>query len=327
MKKSKIIVPALAMIGLSAVASVTGSVAWFTAQRTGRITTSDFVVTKIDGDLTLALTNGAGTSCTDDGASHSVGVVSGAKSKDVSFNPVSHQLYDARDNATTFVGIGNTTDYEHAQASHPYLLNGTTYYAFTWKVTISMSDTGLANSAMNVFFDYRPYDGTANVGSKMESSLQDNQTDQDKDTSKGFRIALISTSNTIVYAGLENAAELKAIGEVSTVLGEHAYGTSPVNSGFSYFAYDKYALGSVAAASATAKASYQVAKDSDAQNTQTARADYLGSLVNTNENTRTMDVWCVAWYEGTDSNVVNGATMEKVQASIGFYSTSYTVNA
>lgn len=324
MKKSKVIIPALAMIGLSSVASITGSVAWFTAQRTGRITTQDFVVTKIDGDLSLALTSGAGTSCTDSGLTHTVGVISGAKSKDVSFNPTSHQLYNARDNATAFETVGNTTDYSHEQASHPYLLTGTTYYAFTWKVTISMNDTGLATSAMNVFFDYRDYDSTTNVGSKMESSLQDGQTDQDKDTSKGFRIALISTNKTIVYAGLGTAAELKAIGEVESALAEHAYGTAPVNSGFSYFASDKYALGSVAAATATAKTSYQVAKDSDAQNTQTARPDYLGSLVNTNENTRTMDVWCVAWYEGTDSNVVNGATMEKVQASIGFYSTSYT---
>lgn len=324
MKKSKVIVPALAMIGLSSVASITGSVAWFTAQRTGRITTQDFVVTKVDGDLTLALTDGAGTSCTDSGLTHTVGVISGAKSKDVSFNPTSHQLYNAIDNATAFETIGNTSSYDDAQADHPYLLSGTTYYAFTWKVTISMNDTGLATSAMNVFFDYRTYDSVNNVGSKMEASLQDGQSDQDKDTSKGFRIALISTSKTIVYAGLGTAAELKAIGEVETVLAEHAYGTAPVNSGFSYFASDKYALGSVPAATATAKASYQVAKDSDAQGTQTAREDYLGSLVNTNATTRTMDVWCVAWYEGTDSNVVNGATMEKVQASIGFYSTSYT---
>ena len=325
MKKSKIIVPALAMIGLSAVASVTGSVAWFTAQRTGRITTQQFVVTKIDGDLNIALTEGAGTNI----SGTTVQIDSGAKSKDVSFDPKNHQLYNAVDNATSFVEVGGTNAYEHAKADHPYVLNGNIYYAFTWKVTISMNDTGYAGSGMNVFFDYRTYNAEANIGSKMEKAFQDGETgkkedgetDKDFNTSKGFRIAMISPSKTIIYAGLEDdESELKAISVVAEAKNTYAYGTSPINSGYSYFGADAYGLGSDAAADATAKTSYLPATDGEAD--QDDRADYLGTLTNTSASTRTMDVWCVAWYEGTDKNIVNGSAMEKVASSIGFYSTS-----
>ena len=46
MKKSKIIVPALAIITLSTAASITGTVAWFTANRTASVTVGDMAVVK-----------------------------------------------------------------------------------------------------------------------------------------------------------------------------------------------------------------------------------------------------------------------------------------
>ena len=46
MKKSRIIVPALALIALSTVASITGTVAWFTASRSVQINAGNFAITK-----------------------------------------------------------------------------------------------------------------------------------------------------------------------------------------------------------------------------------------------------------------------------------------
>ena len=48
MKKSRIIVPALAMLTLSVAASVTGTVAWFSASRTKTLTANNLAVLNKD---------------------------------------------------------------------------------------------------------------------------------------------------------------------------------------------------------------------------------------------------------------------------------------
>lgn len=58
MKKSRIIFPALAMLTLSVAASVTGTVAWFTASRTANMSLSNLAAINTAGDLTLTLTKG-----------------------------------------------------------------------------------------------------------------------------------------------------------------------------------------------------------------------------------------------------------------------------
>ena len=61
MKKSKIIVPALAVLLLSTAASVTGTVAWFTASRTYRLTAGDFAVVNTKDNLECVLEGLYGT--------------------------------------------------------------------------------------------------------------------------------------------------------------------------------------------------------------------------------------------------------------------------
>lgn len=58
MKKSRIIVPALAMLTLSVAASVTGTVAWFTASRQATIKASNLAAFNTEGNLALQLTAG-----------------------------------------------------------------------------------------------------------------------------------------------------------------------------------------------------------------------------------------------------------------------------
>ena len=59
MKKSKLIVPAaLAVMLLSTAASVTGTVAWFTANRAVEIGAGKFEVTSTDGSLAVTLADG-----------------------------------------------------------------------------------------------------------------------------------------------------------------------------------------------------------------------------------------------------------------------------
>ena len=64
MKKSRIIIPALAMIAFSVAASVTGAVAWFTASRTATISSGSYAVVKTSAELSAKVTGGIGTSVT-----------------------------------------------------------------------------------------------------------------------------------------------------------------------------------------------------------------------------------------------------------------------
>ena len=60
MKKSRIIIPALAMIAFSVAASIAGTVAWFTASRTAQINAGTYAVVKTSAELKCVLSNGVG---------------------------------------------------------------------------------------------------------------------------------------------------------------------------------------------------------------------------------------------------------------------------
>ena len=61
MKKSKVIVPALGILMLSTAASISGSVAWFTAVRNFSANVGNFAVVKTVGDLKCSFTGFVGT--------------------------------------------------------------------------------------------------------------------------------------------------------------------------------------------------------------------------------------------------------------------------
>ena len=65
MKKSKIIIPAAAILALSVGASVTGTVAWFTASRSVTLTANNVAAINAAGDLKVELAEGNGTKIED----------------------------------------------------------------------------------------------------------------------------------------------------------------------------------------------------------------------------------------------------------------------
>ena len=314
-KKSKIIVPALGLILLSTAASISGSVAWFTASRSATVNTGAFSVIKTDGNLAPTLSYGVGTVVDGTTINPLVDNTITAAIGDVSFNPATHQLYtDNGDGGISgYRTIGGTDIYDDQPATdgkgtHLYKINNTTYYAFTWKVTLTYT-WGADTSPLNVFFDYS--------GSSM-GSTDANTTDT------GLRIAMIA-SRTVVYAGLQTAANLKGVyGTAAATDPEDvatsamaAYGTTNLNStSFSYFASNGFAKGDTAAASI--KTSYS--KAIDGESGQNGREDYLGQITHSGASDH-IDIYCVAWYEGTDPNVVNNKTLDSVTSTLKFYAT------
>ena len=99
MKKSKIIVPALAILVLSTAASITGTVAWFTAQNTFNTQVGEFAVVRTNGDLRVVQTAGIGTSKSGD----DIVVASNSKLTDGSFDHTT-PTFIAPDRSGTKVG-------------------------------------------------------------------------------------------------------------------------------------------------------------------------------------------------------------------------------
>ena len=314
MKKTKVIVPALAMIGLSAVASVTGTVAWFTAQRTGQLSTGNFVVTKTDGDLLLDVDAGIGTEASKadeaDDYETVINAKASTKTTDASFNLSTRILYSNVEGADdAFVALGDANTYKGTTETS-YKYSNSIYYAYTWKVNLTLQDP-TDYSKMNVFFDYN--------GSTMTASKQSGTGDING-TALGFRIAILNDNSTkgIVFSKLEAASKFAC---VTGAAASSTYGNAATNTftnDFVYFGNDKAGFAN-SADQTTVSGGYAHAQDAAAGTDQTTRLDYLGTM---QSGSTTMTLTCIAWYEGTDENVANNKALEQVQSLVKFYSTN-----
>ena len=157
-KKSKIIVPALGLILLSTAASISGSVAWFTANRTATVTAGEFAVIKTGDDLKVVL--GAGVGTNDPGQGTSITTKTDYKLTDSSFN---HASYSGTilpiitpDTARANVAATNGA-VALASASEENLLRGAasgkTYSAFTWTIRFDIAFSASATKKQGLFLD------------------------------------------------------------------------------------------------------------------------------------------------------------------------------
>ncbi len=218
-KKSKIIVPALALITATTVASVTGTVAWFTASRAVTITGTKFQTTTLDSNLKVKVEtyHEAGTTGTNSTTPSDTGTVtvdglmthgsyaasklaSGGETETTAnlYTPLmdsdSVTGYESKGRAET---NGVTSDQSGTQNKvYPWKAGTKTvsststniWYGVAWKMTFSIDSevTGVTNTlhfdpASSVFTDSATGDGTK--------------------TASGLRIAFMTTSNYLVAAG------------------------------------------------------------------------------------------------------------------------------
>lgn len=305
MKKSKIIIPALGMLILSTAASVTGTVAWFTTVSSATANITSFAVRKLGGDLDYVVAAGTGTEKVTPSDPKSSIQLTGDNPAlcDASYDHVNNVLYKANSNATSFSSAGaesvSNWGVEGKDASNNDII---TYYAVTWTYTFTYTFGG-AGEAVNLYFDSQASEITPTTITAAAGS----QTEQ---TYKGFRIAFICGSRKVVWAGEQASGNCKYITSGTTI----SYpGGVPTYSGAGTYS-------NVNSDSATGDLldSTGVAIVAENSNGSAARADYLGQFT-TGTGNNVLTVKCVAWYEGTDPNVVNGSEMDRVAASLGFY--------
>ena len=230
-KKSKIVVPALALILLSTAASISGSVAWFTAARTATVKAGEFAVIRTGDDLDVEFAAVAGVQVhvpnTSDGIPEDTIQVKGNYNlTDASFD---HTKVDGtgpyvvkpnvpRTDVLGTTGIDDTLidNFETA------LSRGTNVYsAAIWTMTFSIEFSDSATDDVGLFLDLSSADtymhekvviknnGTIPAGlytdpkcTSAQTTAGTNETGEDaiyyrsvpEGTGKAFRIAFIPTA-------------------------------------------------------------------------------------------------------------------------------------
>ena len=283
-KKSSVIVPALARIAVTAAASVSGTVAWFTATRTVTGTMSNFQAEADGGELTIT-----------------TAALMGTKTSETSENQV---VVDGKLTHGSF-------DYENLYT--PVLLDE--------KVTVFTNKSGVAGKTPNAWLAYTKKDNT-NVwyGAAQKWTISYaavNSTD---------KIAVIIDQSTSGYnsadktaGGFEIDRRTTGTDGIKLVYGNDTYaghvtGTNKddVKGNFSTDTGLHYL---------TRSTGYKKLGDKQGEATYKDDGGYIATLSST---TSSVEVTCVAWYEGTDNAVVTTNLKDNpaITATFNFYSRS-----
>lgn len=313
MKKSKVLVPAMALLLFSTAASITGTVAWFTSTRTFETSTGDFEVAKLEGNLSCEATQLIGTSVTDNVISIATdGSVGATKAVlgDASFDHTQKKLYTDTDVVSTYELLDTMAATSPAENGFTGTVNnwkyntvGTTtyWYAVAWNLTFSYQFVAETTN-VNVFF---------NINASTMTPTQTVAHASGNDTAKGFRIAFLSNSSAKVWGKLcdKNCMELNS--SSSWVSKDGGYNPAYVSSTTGTTAYTS---------SNFIDSTTTLAAATNSTTNQTSRLDYLATITNPGDaSSASVTVTCVAWYEGTDPNVVDASRMTKVKTSMSFY--------
>ncbi len=356
-KKSKIIVPALALITTTTVASVTGTVAWFTANRAVTVSASNFVATKVESNLVVTTEGRIGTKATDDNG------ITTTTDNNVT-NKLTHGSYDAQANAagslyvaqisddgksiTDFTDLGTEATAKSTTATtsaNKWLArnetNSKTWYGVSWTMKFSLQSAS-TNTADYLFLD------------PSASKFTDGSQSSGTTTAPGFRIAFMTDSTFKVMGGDSITTHVDANMAKGTY---QQTSDKAVNANKTYYTksgdddnatYTKVAspdVSNIASyyeksvntnyANYTTNTNYwqvgaNVAKAADANETTTLTNNKLclGSVGYTSSEEGATDnsltVTCVAWYEGSDEYVAdtkegNTIDMSSITASLVFY--------
>ncbi len=281
-KKSKIIVPALALITATTVASVTGTVAWFTASRTITATASQFQAEAEGGNLTITTSALQGTKTDTD---TSKAVVDGKLthgSYDYS-NLYSPTLLD--ETVTSFNQLGDANNNTNAWLAYTKTDNTKVWYGVAWKWTITYAPVNTSDQvAVIIDQSTSGYDQTSGVAGGFEIAMKTN----------------LEGGTKLVYGNDEHKGHVTGTASTAT------------NGDFSADSGSKYLKKTT---------SYTKLADKLANSNYTADNGFIAILDST---AKSVEITCVAWYEGTDSVVVTSNLTEEgnpaISATFNFYS-------
>ena len=317
MKKSKIIVPALGLLVLSTAASVSGTVAWFTANRSYNTSINSIAVVSTTGSLKGSFEAGVGTKTPSESDKTSISVESGAVLTHGSLNHssklASWPTDDSANKFDSYTITGTKATDAHETNKSLYRLTDAdenkVYTAFTWTLTLTYT-TSNVDDDYGLFFDNDKSIVTKTAGGTA-SSLE---------TYKGFRLAIIGDDEAFVWADNQVAAKCAYVSNVAssnaTITGTW---TDGVQTATGYTAGELIASDTSASSIAKVSGTGTLIEDGIFESTAEDYYNYLGKFVPpASGSDRELSFLCVAWFEGTDENVVTDATLDTVMASMYF---------
>ena len=307
MKKSKIIVPALGLLLLSTAASVSGTVAWFTANRTYSASAGNFGVVSTKDNLACKLTAGIGTQVKTGDPTVIELANSAYRLTDASYDYANQKIVAPDDEGAKFgkivplasavIGIAATTE-------NGLFRETDVYTAFTWSMDFSLS-FGTVNKNVALYFDASTSAVTAATGSTAA------------DTAKGFRMAFVPTALASVttgnvdqsgtggvsrvWADLQTTANTKYISTADATVGTTTL-TAKTTSYASPILMDSACVKPV-----PANGEYNASDTAD-------QVNYLGTFTYVANTTVHLNYTVVVWFEGTDPTIVN--TVETVYENV-----------
>jgi hypothetical protein len=207
MKKSKIIAPAAAILVFSSAAAVTGTVAWFTANRVATVGMTSITAVNPEAGLTYKLTNLAGT--TPSGAASTqfaeTGSVAHENLRDASVDLTAETIAVWR---SIITGSEQPATFEAVTDDAAHLKGGTIgsgesakdyYYATKFSIEFKLSDTS-NNKNYELFYD--------NSGSTF--------THNSAKAAKGLRIGIVVGNNRWVIAPFQTESPLSHVATASS---------------------------------------------------------------------------------------------------------------
>lgn len=280
LKKSAVVIPALARIAVTAAASVSGTVAWFTATHTVQATASNFNATYNDGNLELSVasvqaTTGSKAVKALSIKDHDVTIDKDILFTDASYNATADVLWsdqeqDNGNDPTKFDTKGASTN---ASTGWVADLNSKTLYAVTWTYTFKYKfGTDVSKDAKLAF----------------DPSLSSMTCENDKEfsgVSGGFRRAMTHGDTTIIYAP-----------KSATI--------------FTYITDEN---------GTTATYKNTCISSNDQKDNTAYELGTFGKPSSANSYSNDLVVRVVAWFEGTDTtHTITNATLASVSAQLGF---------
>ena len=289
MKKSKIILPAVALLTISTVAAASSTVAWFTANRTVNVEVSEVAVYNPESNLNVELVE-----VENSGATVADKKVTMPKyMRDGSVDAANGKIYKKDVVAETYEALANNTYFTDTA-----LITGENgaqniYRATSWKMTFSM--VGAAADDYAVLIDMTD---SVTKFTRNEDEVTSKNT---KKISESFRIAFVAGDQVTVLAPWATEENL-------------TYVTNSARNG--NYKDNKVTVSDKAIASA------EIAS-TDKDTKLTAANGYVGTIAKSADaaTASELEVTCYAWFEGEDPACVvpTGAINTKVSSILGFY--------
>lgn len=334
MKKAKVIIPSLALLSFSALACVTGSVAWFSSITQAQVATSSFGVKAIVGTMNISVTQGVATRIgvtTSETVEDKYKVFDGDNNligyknrEDIIVNPaivpgtasdpsqLSHGSYNcATQTAFTFdssasgaVRAKKVSDKPQTTANEQYYREQgaiDAYNIFTWNMEFEYDWSGATSGTKNLYLDLKSIAFTKHedhVAGKADSAY-------------GFRIAFITLKDddstldwTVISPFQDKEFDLPS----GT---ESCYVASPSETA----KYDPSVTGNLIYSPSRNGTTFDISGVESAGYND--RKDCVGQFdASTAVNSKSkIRIKVVCWYEGEDGNVIFQTVYNQVSAN------------